>query len=255
MKRPNFATAAFFDDVRHEVSGKVTYIGRYSRQYLVRRFPFTINTLHVEVTFGTDRNEPDFASEIWVYTPESNEPLVSQLGAPPENYENTLPKDAEVLQSVHGLTLADIEVSAPGEIKLEVHTKSGNIIPAGRLFINVLPAPSPRNWHLDSLNAIIGHFHALGSTESGIFEKSAIALLRQIVANTQADKRDPQKECRIPLSPTKCLVLLSSEVKDLEKRLRIDESSDAVELVEDVGFVVTFSDEKPDPREFSYSIS
>ncbi|OSQ30275.1 hypothetical protein [Thalassospira sp. MCCC 1A03138] len=256
MTVQNFATAAFYDDARREVSGKVTFVGRYNRELLVQNFPHTITAMHIDVTYGTDVRTPDFLKEIRLTIPNEPEPIVVPLEAPLSGEQlGPIPDDAKVIQFTVGIPIAGIEANAPSEIVVHTYSTKGTHIIAGRLKINTAPKPSAVNWHQAALQSIINHFSSIEKTgDISLFDLSASTLMHQIVASSVCSPDASQTECRIALSPRSCLVLLPMKVENLASKLVLRSEHESFETLNDIGFRVLFSEDQKNPRAVEFEI-
>ncbi len=256
MTTQNFAIAAFYDDARREASGKVTYVGRYNRELLVQSFPYTITTMHIDITYGTDARTPDFLKEIRLTVPSEQEPIVVPFDAPKTDKPfGQIPDDAKVIQLTVGIPVADIEVNAPGEIVVDTYSINGVHLVAGRLKINSIPKPSAINWHQAALQSIIHHFSNLEKDgKKELFNDAASILMHQIVASSPPSSETLQTECRIALSPRSCLILLTDKVENLAAKLVVHSEHDTVETLNNIAFSVSFSEDQADPRAIEFEI-
>lgn len=136
MLESRFAYAQFFDDVRQEISGKITYVGGYNTTMIVAQIPAMLHKLCAQIVVVTPIDNP---MKSLVLRAKLNGEQIGELAYEPANLnprtrdENTPPEPTRIL--VSGImTFQPLIIDEPGMLRIEAETES-EIIHAGSLYI------------------------------------------------------------------------------------------------------------------------
>lgn len=136
-----YAHAIYCDDIRQEVGGKITLVGIYSGQCLVREIPCTLPKLCLSLNVSASRAKPvrslivvgAFAgNEVINMTLDSTQ--IAEIMAPSEGQR----PDSKHMMLVLMAALSPFNVSTPGKLTLTV-TADGEDIYCEGLNISIAP--------------------------------------------------------------------------------------------------------------------
>jgi len=120
----------FCDDIRHEISGKVSYIGVYSEKLLVERLPVILPKLCIAVKVLSSIDKPFKNLELNIYQGDDKviysskideKQLVQVFNKPVNDIDNGV----QIAQLQ--LILTPLKLDAECKIKVEVKTEEGII--------------------------------------------------------------------------------------------------------------------------------
>lgn len=123
----------FCDDIRHEVSGKLSYIGVYSGTMLIPTFPVTLPKLCLALNVVTAASNPFRKLILRIY---KNDEILAEANvseAELEKYvepshddaENERKDRAHVFHSA--LVFSPLKIDAPCKLRVRVETEEGEI--------------------------------------------------------------------------------------------------------------------------------
>ncbi|MBU1282742.1 MAG: hypothetical protein KJ989_13155 [Gammaproteobacteria bacterium] len=118
----------FSDDVRHEVGGKVSYIGCYSGKLLVANFPVVLSKLCLTVKVTTPVSKPFEHLTVKVY---KDDELIAEGGVPQEELKGKAPPESlgdepasNKLRAIQiGFVFSPFMVDAPGLLRVRVENE------------------------------------------------------------------------------------------------------------------------------------
>lgn len=121
----------FSDDVRHEIGGKISYIGTYSGKMFVPSFPITIPKLCLSLKITTASSKPFKKLKVRIYRDEEvfaeGEMAQTDLERPPaaeDGEEDGVPKKNR-LHAIHmGFIFSPFSVEKSCLIRVRVETES-----------------------------------------------------------------------------------------------------------------------------------
>ena len=131
--------AIYCDDVRQEVSGKLTFVGVYSGNMIVVRTPTALPKLCVFVKIITPIGEPLGTHTVQVL---HDDKVIGELRNDGSTLERDTPNDAtHAIRSVV-ITVSPFEVTDEGQVKVRVVLEDGSELAAPALRIEVAAPPS-----------------------------------------------------------------------------------------------------------------
>jgi hypothetical protein len=123
----------FCDDIRHEVGGKLSYIGVYSGGLFVPAFPVTLPKLCLSVRIVTPANEPVRTLILRVLKDEENLQELAldedQLAAASDADEDATEERVEerIQMTQFMLVFSPIQFDEPCTLKVRVQTETGEL--------------------------------------------------------------------------------------------------------------------------------
>lgn len=123
----------FCDDIRHEVGGKLSYIGVYSGGLFVPAFPVTLPKLCLSVRIVTPANEPVRTLILRVLKDEESLQELTldedQLAAASDADEDATEKRVEerIQMTQFMLVFSPIQFDEPCTLKVRVQTETGEL--------------------------------------------------------------------------------------------------------------------------------
>jgi len=142
----------FCDDVRHEIGGKTTYVGRYSQVMYVPSFPFLHPKLVLAVNYIESQiDSPVTPVDLLVYLPgdQDDKPsLTAKLSFEDEKI-GKLPDDlpagaANHIRAETFIEIAPFKVDGPGAVKVRVR-RGDEIVRLGQLQVRLRAEKSISN--------------------------------------------------------------------------------------------------------------
>ncbi|MHB8409003.1 MAG: DUF6941 family protein [Acidiferrobacterales bacterium] len=130
---PRHVESLFCDDIRHEVGGKLSYIGVYSGVLLVPAFPAMLPKLCLSVKIVTPADDPLRSLTLRVLKDDAvlHQIVVSdqQLAAASSSIEDLTEEQRKERSAVTQLQLvfSPIQFEAPCVLKVRVQTESGEL--------------------------------------------------------------------------------------------------------------------------------
>lgn len=119
----------FCDDIRHEIGGKLSYIGVYSGGLFVPAFPVTLPKLCLSVRIVTPANEPLRTLILRVLKDEENLQELTldedQLAAASDVDEDATEEQIQMTQFM--LVFSPIQFDEPCTLKVRVQTETGEL--------------------------------------------------------------------------------------------------------------------------------
>lgn len=119
----------FCDDIRHEIGGKLSYIGVYSGGLFVPAFPVTLPKLCLSVRIVTPANEPLRTLILRVLKDEENLQELTldedQLAAASDADEDATEERIQMTQFM--LVFSPIQFDEPCTLKVRVQTETGEL--------------------------------------------------------------------------------------------------------------------------------
>ncbi|TVR67173.1 MAG: hypothetical protein EA420_00840 [Candidatus Competibacteraceae bacterium] len=119
----------FCDDIRHEIGGKLSYIGVYSGGLFVPAFPVTLPKLCLSVRIVTPANEPLRTLILRVLKDEENLQELTldedQLAAASDADEDAAEERIQMTQFM--LVFSPIQFDEPCTLKVRVQTETGEL--------------------------------------------------------------------------------------------------------------------------------
>jgi hypothetical protein len=144
----------FCDDVRHEVTGKVTLVGVYGGyMFLMAPFPAKVK-LAMRITYQEHKGESDDPLQLHVYLPDNKDgephfktdvPLDFRKAVPfiiEGDDENTAEELDQVVSVVFHLEMNELNLPKPGRIRVRM-VRGDTVVRLGSLTVSQLPTPSP----------------------------------------------------------------------------------------------------------------
>ena len=136
-----FGNTVFCDDIRHEIDGKISFIGTYPGGMQVHgSFPATVPKFAFSISLWQRRTVFQKKIELWIYLPEDEEekPSVVSTLETPDPPEPT--QSADALMFPGGpfvvmraqIIMAGMVVKAPGVIRVRA-LREGKLFPIGSL--------------------------------------------------------------------------------------------------------------------------
>ena len=121
----------FCDDIRHEIEGKISYIGVYNGTLFLPEFPATLPKLCLSVTAFTSPKQPFLKLKLRVlhddteiFTGELDENQLSEITG--DTLTNTF-DDAWL--SLHSFVVfSPFSIEIPGKIRVIVETEEGDLL-------------------------------------------------------------------------------------------------------------------------------
>lgn len=139
-----YGFSIFCDDIRHEMGGKLSYMGVYGADMVVhRQFPITIPMLVIVVYYNIDAKDPDRDDvELWVSVPGEEETPSYRIGIPIADLCDALSEEQKtralaentVLRLSFNIEVSPIKLQEPGRIKVRIKRKD-SIIRLGTLLV------------------------------------------------------------------------------------------------------------------------
>lgn len=130
---PRHVETLFCDDIRHEVSGKVSFIGVYSGALFAPNFPITLPKLCLSVKVVTPVNEPLRALTLRVFRDEETLQEITldeaQLAEASDMAEE-MPEDkrsGRVQMAQLMLAFSPIRFDTPCKLRVRVQTEDGEL--------------------------------------------------------------------------------------------------------------------------------
>jgi len=141
----------FCDDIRHEVGGKVSYIGVYNGQMWALEFPITLPKLCVGFKLVIPNEKPIEGFKVTVMRDDSVIHEMEITGLPdPRHLESVKQKTEQGIETIssfqNGVVFSPFLVEEPCTIRLRVSTSDGDLLKATALIIGYPPpefAPPP----------------------------------------------------------------------------------------------------------------
>jgi hypothetical protein len=136
-------TVIFCDDIRHEVGGKVSYIGVYRRNLFVHgEFPFTLPKFGIRIHYVDDIDEAPEELEFQVWFPgDAHEPSIGgRLIRSAKAEKMPLPDGSQPTRKnfYSTILLSQVQLKQGGPIRVYV-IRNGERITLGTLFVNKAP--------------------------------------------------------------------------------------------------------------------
>lgn len=125
------AHVLYCDDIRHEMGGKITFVGAYGASLLVKEFPITIPKLCARLDLVTPASRLFERVDIQILV---NEKTIAdvKLGSdelnksqPEHHVSSGLDDQPELAQTLHfDFVFSPIQLDAPGRLRIMVNTES-----------------------------------------------------------------------------------------------------------------------------------
>ncbi|TKA90374.1 DUF6941 family protein [Halopseudomonas bauzanensis] len=125
------AHVLYCDDIRHELGGKITFVGAYGASLLVNEFPVTMPKLCARLDLVTPASRLFEHIEIQILL---NEKKIGDLKlasdelnkSQPEHHISSVRDDqSELAQTLHfDFVFSPIQLDAPGRLRIIVNTES-----------------------------------------------------------------------------------------------------------------------------------
>ena len=135
----------FCDDIRHEVTGKVTFVGSYGSHLYTTSFPATLPRLCCAVTY---RESPTIGGAVAVrviHDTDGEESVVADIKyeIPPELVrENETTEPFVMREMKFAIELSPFQVSGPGQLKVRAF-RDDDEIRLGAIIIDLNPNTTP----------------------------------------------------------------------------------------------------------------
>lgn len=144
---PRHVEALFCDDIRHEIGGKLSYIGVYSGGLFVPVFPVTLPKLCLSVKVVTPADEPLRSLTLHVLKDEGILQEIAidegQLAAASDSAEDMTEEQRKerVQRAQFLLVFSPIQFDGPCTLKVRVQTEDGELCGMA-LKVDQLPPPA-----------------------------------------------------------------------------------------------------------------
>lgn len=126
-----YAHVLFCDDIRHELGGKVTFVGLYGGSLLVKEFPVTLPKLCARLDLVTPANRLFELVDIQIFL---NDKTIGGLKLSAEEINQDPPEhhlasdsggETELAQTLHfDFVFSPILLEGPGHLRIRVQTES-----------------------------------------------------------------------------------------------------------------------------------
>ena len=129
----------FCDDIREEVTGKITYIGGYANVMFVRQIPATIPQFCIMVTLRTEIDDTDDLTMKVIYEVNGEDRLLVETLA---TFEDELPlrkpDEFTMREFRSNFVISPLQLEEPGRIKVRAY-KGDNELRLGSLRVERAP--------------------------------------------------------------------------------------------------------------------
>lgn len=259
------ATCSFYDDIRYEVTGKVTRIGEYQADIRVNELPTEIHQFWVQVKYATEVGEPDYPMSVSVELPGNEEPITIDLGGD-RRPEKSVDPDTQFYVSVIDIPFRPLRLTEEGYIKVYVRTASGEEYRAGRLKVVDLSTAQEGEGReflvpLHVLGACVAHFGQLMNEgcdkDASEFASKTLRLVRETMPQSVANEILSSGQGRIAINPKRAWVIFETPQKntpEVSLHMPGDAPKASIESIDRFGFELLFDEPFMDLGKIDYAI-
>lgn len=143
---PRCVQTIFCDDIRQEVSGKISYIGVYAKELYVNRFPAILPKLCLDIKVITPSDKPADSFVLYIL---KDEDVLQEITLTEEDiangfnlseHNNKLPEELEKIALVTGVQIifSPLQLDEPCRLRVKVRINGEDIFGLG-LIVAQLP--------------------------------------------------------------------------------------------------------------------
>ncbi|KLN61876.1 hypothetical protein WH96_06265 [Kiloniella spongiae] len=232
----SFATCKFFDDCRTEVNGKKTYIGGYGNDLIAGSLPIKLNTLWVQLSYGSSVDAPELPVRVNISIPGKTDKISLDL---PVSEMPEIPKDVDVkaFRVSFDFPIFDVVLSEQGRIVVEVETENQNVVRAGVLKITSNSSPDANSIHLPHMDIpelieAFSRIQEIKSDSTSHYKNITSKIFDEFLCQIPKLPSSINKEIRLQVGENRILVFFEKQFKEIP-------SVHVTSLSDDIKFRVT----------------